>query len=63
MDFAKLADEIYNNTDLDDGDKTLKAAGRKTHTIPDRAIPDSKIFGLYADMVNTYIDKVSPKYT
>jgi Peptidase S46 len=61
-DFTKLADEIYNNTDLDEGDKTLKALDeRPTQFLIEYA--NSKIFGLYADMVNTYLDKVSPKYT
>lgn len=60
-DFAKLADEVYNNTDLDDGNKTLKALDDNMQQFL-TAYSQSDLLELYADLVNTYVSKVSPEF-
>ncbi|HMU47885.1 MAG TPA: S46 family peptidase [Chitinophagaceae bacterium] len=62
MDFGKLADEIYNSTDLDDATKTMEMLDQNPKQLVETA-KQSKASSLYADIINAYVDKVQGEYT
>ena len=61
MDFSKLADEIYNATDMDDGTKMLALLDKQPKELLDQHKKD-KANDLYMDIINTYVNNISGKY-
>ena len=60
FDFAKLADKVYSETDLDDGEKTIKAfaANTSAYLAEHKA---SSLNQLYLSLVNDYTGNVANK--
>jgi len=62
MDFGKLADEIYNSTELDDAATTLELLDNNPKQLLEKH-QSGKLNNLYADIINTYVNKVQGSYS
>jgi len=59
-DFLKIAKQVYDNTDLDNGEKTLAELNKDTKDLLEKYRKD-KATELYAALVTNYSDNVSKK--
>jgi hypothetical protein len=59
-DFAKLTNEVYDNTDLDDGSATLALAQSDPDGLLQKLETD-KVYGYYTELIVEYTGNVLPK--
>ncbi|MEO5562984.1 MAG: S46 family peptidase [Chitinophagaceae bacterium] len=59
-DFSKWANDVYNATDLDDGEKTLALAGKDPDALL-QSLTTDKAYGYYTEIFSEYSNTILPK--